>query len=134
MALPILGTPFWWGSSITPEQANYDASADPYKGGGRKGEYRKQTVPVDSFLPNPWGLYNVHGNVWEWTQDCENDSNSGNLGDGSARTTGDCRYRVTRGGAWNYNPGGLRAARRGRLFSIGRYNHAGFRVARTLTP
>jgi formylglycine-generating enzyme required for sulfatase activity len=58
-------TPFWWGSSITPKQANYESNAEPYRGGGSKGEYRKRTVPVDSFEPNPWGLYNVHGNVRE---------------------------------------------------------------------
>jgi formylglycine-generating enzyme required for sulfatase activity len=63
-------TPFWWGSSITPKQANYDGSAEPYKGGGSKGEYRKATVPVDSFEASPWGLYQMHGNVWEWTEDC----------------------------------------------------------------
>jgi len=70
-------TPFWWGSSITPKQANY-ASVETYG-----------TVPVDSFEANPWGLFNVHGNVWEWTEDCWKNSNQGNPGDGSARTTGD---------------------------------------------
>jgi formylglycine-generating enzyme required for sulfatase activity len=65
-------TPFWWGSSITPKQANYDGTAEPYRGGGSKGEYRRRTVPVDSFEPNLWGFYNVHGNVWEWTEDCWN--------------------------------------------------------------
>jgi formylglycine-generating enzyme required for sulfatase activity len=46
-------TPFWWGTSITPTQANYDGSVDPYKGGGSKGEYPKQAVSVDSFVANP---------------------------------------------------------------------------------
>jgi formylglycine-generating enzyme required for sulfatase activity len=54
-------TPFWWGSPITPKQANYDGNYT--YGGGTKGEYRNRTVPVDSFEPNPWGLFNVHGNV-----------------------------------------------------------------------
>ena len=92
-------TPFWWGSSITPKQANYYGSADPYEGGGSKGEYRQRTVAVDSFEPNPWGLYNVHGNVWEWTEDCWNESNNGNRGNGTAQTTGDCGRRVVRGGS-----------------------------------
>ena len=92
-------TPFWWGSSITPKQANYDGSADPYKGGGSKGEYRQRTEPVDSFEANPWGLYNVHGNVWEWTEDCWNDSNTGNPGDGRARTTGTCIWPAGLSGA-----------------------------------
>jgi formylglycine-generating enzyme required for sulfatase activity len=56
-------TPFWWGNTITPRQANYDTD--------RADATSKKTVPVDSFAPNPWGLYNVHGNVSEWTEDCE---------------------------------------------------------------
>jgi formylglycine-generating enzyme required for sulfatase activity len=127
-------TPFWWGSSITPKQANYDGSAEPYMGGGFKGEYRKATVPVDSFEPNPWGLYNVHGNVWEWTEDCWNDGNTANPGDGRARPTGDCMRRVVRGGSWNNYPMFLRSAwREGWLAGI-RNSFMGFRVARTLAP
>jgi formylglycine-generating enzyme required for sulfatase activity len=128
-------TPFWWGSSITTEQANYDGSADPYKGGGSKGEYRQRTVPVDSFEPNPWGLYQVHGNVYDWTEDCWNESNTGNPGNGSARTASDCSKRVLRGGFWGYIPRNLRSAYRfwGSRSGI-RYDFLGFRLARTLHP
>jgi formylglycine-generating enzyme required for sulfatase activity len=127
-------TPFWWGGAITPTQANYNGTADPYKGGGTKGEYRGQTVPVDSFEANPWGLFNVHGNVWEWTEDCWNGSNQGNPGNGSARTTGDCIRRVLRGGSWGYPPQDLRAALRFRYYSDDRGSALGFRLARTLNP
>ena len=81
-------TPFWWGSSITPEQANYDGNYT-YAGGGKKGEYRQKTLPVKSFQPNPWGLYQVHGNVWEWVEDCWEDSYNGAPDDGSVWTAGD---------------------------------------------
>jgi formylglycine-generating enzyme required for sulfatase activity len=124
--------PFWWGSSITPKQANYDGTY--VYNGGSKGEYRKQTMPVDSFAPNPWGLYSVNGNVWEWTQDCWSDSNSGNPGDGSARRVGDCSRQVERGGAWFSIPSSLRAASRIGMKSGSRGSGEGFRVARTLTP
>jgi formylglycine-generating enzyme required for sulfatase activity len=127
-------TPFWWGSSITPKQANYDGSVDPYEGGGSKGENRKRTVPVDGFQPNPWGLYNVHGNVWEWTEDCWNDSNTGNPGDGRARTTGTCTERVARGGSWVTHPLSLRSAHRFAFNYGASMNTTGFRVARTLKP
>jgi formylglycine-generating enzyme required for sulfatase activity len=124
-------TPFWWGSAITPAQANYHG-AYLFAGGGTKGEFRRKPAPVNSFEPNPWGLYNVHGNVWEWTEDCWNDSNQGNPGNGLARKSGDCSSRVLRGGGWMNNPIALRAANRYYDSVLNRNIDVGFRVARTL--
>ena len=66
-------TPFWWGGSISTDDANYDGTKRYER--GPAGEWRQRTVRVDSFQPNAWGLYNVHGNVWDWTDDCWNESN-----------------------------------------------------------
>ena len=124
-------TPFWWGSSITTAQANYQG-AYVFAGGGAKGKFRGRPVPVNSFEPNPWGLYGVHGNVWEWTEDCWNRSNTGNPGDGGARESGDCSSRVLRGGSWTNNPIALRSANRYYDSVLNRNIDVGFRVARTL--
>jgi formylglycine-generating enzyme required for sulfatase activity len=123
-------TPFWWGATISTERANYDGNVT--YGGGAKGERRKGTVAVASFGPNPWGLTHVHGNVWEWTQDCWSDTNAGNPADGSARKSGDCTLRVLRGASWNNYPHTLRAARREREPEGLRQNNIGFRVARSV--
>jgi formylglycine-generating enzyme required for sulfatase activity len=128
-------TPFWWGTSITPDQANYNGSADPYKGGGEKSVYRQGTVPVKSFNPNGWGLYQVHGNVWEWmADDCFNQNYNGAPADGSAATTGNCKFRELRGGSWDDGPGDLRAGRRGYNHPSFRVSYLGFRVARRISP
>jgi formylglycine-generating enzyme required for sulfatase activity len=128
--------PFWWGTAITPAQANYDANYT-YKGGGSKGEWRKGTVPVHSFDPNPWGLYQVHGNVWEWCEDVWHDTydykGTNAPSDGSAWIEGgDASRRVARGGSWFVHPAGLRAACRTRDTTDDRDNSCGFRVARIL--
>jgi formylglycine-generating enzyme required for sulfatase activity len=125
-------TPFWFGSTISLEQANFD-DKHPYNSsppGGRRGE----TLPVDSFLPNPWGLYQVHGNVWDWVADCFNDSYVGAPSDGSAWMSGDCGKHVLRGGSWIDQPRFLRSAFRLRDVTSRRYNLQGFRVARPLNP
>lgn len=122
-------TPFWWGKTITPRQANYKGE-DIYAGGGEKGEFRRKTVPVDCFEPNPWGLHQVHGNVWEWTEDCWNGSYARAPTDGSAWMAGDCALRVLRGGSWSAGPRWLRSAVRSKGYL--RFDIAGFRLARTL--
>jgi formylglycine-generating enzyme required for sulfatase activity len=124
-------TPFWWGSSITPAQANYDGN-HVYAGGGSKGEYRNGTVPAGSFQANPWGLYNVHGNVWEWCEDTWHGTYDGAPTDGSAWILGNKENsRVVRGGSWSGNPKNLRAAKRSR--GTDGLSISGFRLARTLT-
>ena len=129
-------TPFWWGSSITPKQANYDGSVEPYKGGGAKGEYRRTTMPVDAFEANPWGLYQVHGNVWEWVEDCWHDTYQGAPTDGSAWIAActDASRRVVRGGSWDGIPQDLRSADRSGISAVVRGNFLSFRLARTLNP
>jgi formylglycine-generating enzyme required for sulfatase activity len=123
-------TPFWSGYSISTDAANYNGTISSVL--GPSGEWRQMTVRVDSFRPNPWGLYNVHGNVWDWTDDCWNESNAGNPRDGSARTTGDCAWRVARGGAWNYGPTYLRSAYRYWNLPHNRSGVQSFRIARSL--
>ena len=128
-------TAFWWGKSISTAQANYDGTATSYNGSA-KGDWRKATVAVNSFKANPFGLYNVHGNVWEWVEDCFHDNYSGAPSDGSAWTTscsGD--YRVLRGGSWDIIPAYLRSAFRYWYTPDFRDYDSGFRLARTLlTP
>jgi formylglycine-generating enzyme required for sulfatase activity len=127
-------TPFWWGSSITPAQANYDGRF-VYKGGGSKGEWRESTVPVGTFEANPWGLYNVHGNVWDLCDDVWHDNYSDAPVDGSAWLQGgDASRRVARGGSWINFPQNLRAAYRYGFTIVDRYGDVGFRLARTLNP
>ena len=124
-------TPFWWGSSISTDQANYDGTYT--YNDGAKGGFLEKTAPVNSFQPNPWGFYQVHGNVWEWTEDCYQDNYAAEDSDGSASTVGDCKHRVLRGGSWRDNPQDLRSANRlGNPTDYQNY-YVGFRVARTLS-
>ena len=125
-------TPFHTGGTITPQQANFDGRWDyPASNYNGSGLYRQQTVPVGSFGPNGFGLYDMHGNVSEWVQDCY-EAYAAAPSDGSAVEGGVC-IRVFRGGSWFDGPGGLRSAFRGGGTVTGsRRSDYGFRVARTL--
>ena len=125
-------TPFWWCDTITPDQANYDGSY-AYNG-GKTGQYRSKTVPVGSFEANKFGLYNVHGNVWEWVQDSWHGTYDGAPTDGSIWSGGNSRRKVACGGSWSVNPRFFRSALCYYNAPDGQGHILRFRVARTLTP
>ena len=112
---------YHWGNRITPSRANY-------------GDHVGSTVPVGSYSPNAFGLYDVHGNVSEWVGDCYAESYEGAPTDGSVWEAGDCSRSVLRGGSWFSLPRNLRSAGRFRYDAGLRYDSIGFRIARTLTP
>jgi formylglycine-generating enzyme required for sulfatase activity len=123
--------PFATGATINYKQANYDANF-VYGTGGRMGIYRQKTVDVGSLPRNAFGLHEMHGNVWEWVEDCYKDSYAGAPTDGSAVASGDCKLRILRGGAWNYYPQLLRSAYRYATAREVRLESVGFRVARSM--
>ncbi|MCA2907809.1 SUMF1/EgtB/PvdO family nonheme iron enzyme [Microcystis sp. M042S1] len=104
-------TPFYFGETITGELANYDASNTYAE--EAKGEYRQQTTPVGQFPPNAFGLYDMHGNVWEWCADTWHDNYDGAPRDGSVWTeNGDDNRSLLRGGSWYDYPDYCRSAYR----------------------
>jgi formylglycine-generating enzyme required for sulfatase activity len=119
-------TRYPWGSEIGKGNANCHVCGSQWDG--------KQTAPVGSFVPNQFGLYDMVGNVWEWTEDCWHDNYNGASSGGSAWTTGDCIKRVIRGGYWDNFPEILRSACRSSDLPASRLFSRGFRVGRTLTP
>jgi formylglycine-generating enzyme required for sulfatase activity len=119
-------TPFNTGNNITTDQANYDGNY-PYNNNA-KGIFRETTTPVGSFAPNQWGLYDMHGNVWEWCWDWYGDYVSGSQVDPVGPSAG--ADRVVRGGGWRSSAGYLRSVNRLRGYPNSRYDNVGFRVAR----
>ena len=119
-------TRYSWGDEIGSNRANCYGCSSQWD--------NKKTAPVGSFSANTWGLHDMHGNVFEWVQDCWNDSYRGAPTDGSAGGSGNCEDRVLRGGAWGGIPRLLRAAFRIGVSSGLRDNSIGFRVARTVSP
>jgi formylglycine-generating enzyme required for sulfatase activity len=91
-----------------------------------------ETAPVGTFRANAFGLHDLLGNVFEWVEDCWNETHDGAPSDAAARRVGDCATRVRKGGAWGADPGLARPAYRDRNTLQGRANMLGFRVARDL--
>jgi formylglycine-generating enzyme required for sulfatase activity len=124
-------TAFSFGDTITGDEANYDGNFT-YNGGPR-GPYRRGTSAVGSYPANAWGLFDMHGNVWEWVQDVLHDNYEGAPLDGSAwEEGGDQARRILRGGSWLYNPRYLRSALRNGFSAVLSNDIVGFRVVREL--
>jgi formylglycine-generating enzyme required for sulfatase activity len=128
-------TPFSFGEGITPEQVNYDGNF-PYANGWkgldttkRTGLNRRETATVRSLPPNPWGFYEMHGNVWEWCLDGYRRYNAVvvHYPVGSAEPGGD---RMIRGGSWSSHASGVRCASRDSADPGYRGVSVGFRCAR----
>jgi len=130
---------FWFGNNEA-SLCDYTNAADQehnklfgYYTFSSCGDGYAYTAPVGSFKPNDFGLYDMAGNVLQWTEDCYQDSYKGAPSDGAPRpTTGSCDKRVLRAGSWVSVPAGLRSASRDWDFPGDRSSYLGFRVARTL--
>jgi len=119
-------TPFYCGETISTDLANYDGNYT--YGQGQKGQYREKTTKVGIFPANPFGLYDMCGNVWEWCEDGWHENYINAPADGSAWTSLSTEDMLLRGGSWNFNARLCRSANRGRNSRGGRYFSYGFRV------
>jgi formylglycine-generating enzyme required for sulfatase activity len=123
-------TAYSWGDEIGGKANCWDCGSD----------WDRKLAPVGSFAPNAFGLHDMHGNVREWVEDCENNNYDGAPTDGSASTVDmmrpqrpSCVFRMNRGGGFNNGSRGLRSAGRSSNSPGGRWDDLGFRVGRTLS-
>ena len=114
----------WWGDAIGSGNAVCDGCGSQWDG--------KQTAPVGNFPSNAFGVSDVLGGAWEWTEDCWNETYAGAPADGSAWLSGDCKLRVIRGGNWFNRSWLLRSASRSADDASRRINAIGFRVAKAI--
>lgn len=117
-------TAYWWGDDAGVNRTVCDDCGSEWDGKG--------TAPVRQFPPNPFGLYDMLGQMFEWTRDCWNDQYRGAPADGSPWMTGDCAVHPSRGGSWNLDARIARASQRARDDHDYQGNMVGFRVARDL--
>ena len=113
---------FWWGDTMEQNQANC------LKCGSRWDE--KQPAPIKSFAANPFGLFDTHGNVWEWTQDCWHNDYQQAPNDGSSWQSENCKYRVIRSGSYFGEATSMYSSNRNSTTDDKRLSNIGFRVAR----
>lgn len=118
-------TAYFFGDSISNTQAQFLENNGASAGG---------TIEVGSFPANAFGLYDLHGNVWEWCDDCWNNDYNGAPSDGTAWMSGVSNFHVLRGGSWDNDRLWLRSTRRWGYNDKFHNRNLGFRVARTLTP
>lgn len=124
-------TAFYFGDSISTDLANYDGNYS--YNNSPKGVFHQGTTRAGEFPANPWGLYDMHGNVWEWVQDVVHDNYDGAPTTGRAwEEGGDQARRILRGGSWLYNPRYLRSALRNGFSAALGNDIIGFRVTRNL--
>ncbi|WP_375495670.1 SUMF1/EgtB/PvdO family nonheme iron enzyme [uncultured Nostoc sp.] len=130
-------TPFYFGETITTDLANYQGTDWDYQGKvypgnyaqGPKGEYRQQTTDVGKFPANPFGLFDMHGNIWEWCLDEWHGNYNGAPKDGSTwLVDNDNQNRLLRGGSWNGDPRNCRSANRNYDARVNKFSSVGFRV------
>ena len=124
-------TAFAFGDKLSSNQANFNGNY-PY-GGAEKGNYIEKTMPVGSYQPNKWGLYDMHGNVWEWVEDIFDESYRKNLKNNQPnKNLKDSNDRVRRGGSWDNFGSNCRSATRGRFDPNSQVSSDGFRVVARL--